>query len=184
MKKGTSAIREPGCREPGCRELGCRELVLACSEEGVIGAAGRLPWSFRSDFRWFRDVTSGRTLVMGRRTWESLPGPLPGRRNIVLSRTAQHLPGAEVLRSDQLPAEYSCIGGAAVLAALPPPDVVHLTVVCGWPPATPDADLTTLPQHFLDSLRTYRLAAARTIVDRDRTSGRFHHLTFCTFVKT
>ena len=63
-------------------------LVWAQARRGVIGADGRLPWHLPEDLRLFRELTTGSTVVMGRRTWESLPErfrPLPGRRNVVLT---------------------------------------------------------------------------------------------------
>jgi dihydrofolate reductase len=63
-------------------------LVWAQARGGVIGADGRLPWHLPEDLRLFRELTTGSTVVMGRRTWESLPErfrPLPGRRNVVLT---------------------------------------------------------------------------------------------------
>ena len=62
-------------------------LIWAQSENGVIGVGGALPWSLPDDLTRFKRVTLGSTVVMGRRTWESLPRtPLPGRPNVVLSR--------------------------------------------------------------------------------------------------
>ncbi|MFM9035790.1 MAG: dihydrofolate reductase [Mycobacterium sp.] len=64
-------------------------LVWAQSTSGVIGRDGAIPWRVPEDLARFRDLTMGHTVVMGRRTWESLPArfrPLPGRRNVVLSR--------------------------------------------------------------------------------------------------
>ncbi|MGK5111612.1 MULTISPECIES: dihydrofolate reductase [unclassified Geodermatophilus] len=63
-------------------------LVWAQARGGVIGADGGLPWHLPEDLRLFRELTTGGTVVMGRRTWESLPErfrPLPGRRNVVLT---------------------------------------------------------------------------------------------------
>ena len=63
-------------------------LIWAQARGGVIGAGGRLPWHLPEDLRLFRELTTGSTVVMGRRTWESLPErfrPLPGRRNVVLT---------------------------------------------------------------------------------------------------
>lgn len=67
-------------------------LVWAQSANGVIGRDGTLPWHLPEDLKHFRALTTGATVLMGRRTWESLPPrfrPLPGRRNVVLSRTPQ-----------------------------------------------------------------------------------------------
>jgi len=64
-------------------------LIWAQAANGVIGAAGAMPWHLPEDLAHFRDVTRGAAVVMGRRTWESLPErfrPLPGRRNLVLTR--------------------------------------------------------------------------------------------------
>jgi dihydrofolate reductase len=78
-------------------------VIWAQSRTGVIGRAGAIPWHIPEDSRYFREVTTGHPVIMGRRTWESLPArfrPLPDRRNIVISR--QHdlqLPGAEVVHS-------------------------------------------------------------------------------------
>lgn len=66
-------------------------LVWAQSTSGVIGRGGDIPWNVPEDLARFKEVTLGRTVIMGRRTWDSLPTkvrPLPGRRNVVLSRHA------------------------------------------------------------------------------------------------
>jgi dihydrofolate reductase len=74
--------------------------VWAQDERGVIGRDGGLPWHLPEDLAHFRALTRGATVVMGRATWESLPErfrPLPGRRNVVLSRQAEYrAPGAQV----------------------------------------------------------------------------------------
>jgi dihydrofolate reductase len=102
-------------------------LVWAQGDGGVIGADGALPWHLPEDLRLFRALTAGSTVVMGRRTWESLPPgvrPLPGRRNVVLSSTLAEVAGAEVARSVDdvlaLPGDVWVIGGAAVYGALLP----------------------------------------------------------------
>jgi dihydrofolate reductase len=78
-------------------------LVWAQSTSGVIGRGGDIPWRVPEDLVRFKQVTMGHTVVMGRRTWESLPAPvrpLPGRRNVVLSRQTDYKAGgAEVLGS-------------------------------------------------------------------------------------
>jgi dihydrofolate reductase len=112
-------------------------LVWAQAADGVIGSGGALPWHLPEDLRLFKALTLGSTVVMGRRTWESLPPrfrPLPGRRNVVLSRT---LDGAaagvpvvtsveQVLGDDDL----WVIGGGKVYAAfLPHADEAVVTEV-------------------------------------------------------
>jgi dihydrofolate reductase len=72
-------------------------LVVARARNGVIGRNGTLPWHIPADLKHFKAVTSGTPMIMGRRTFESLPGLLPGRRHIVLTRDpAWRANGAEV----------------------------------------------------------------------------------------
>ncbi|HWI73678.1 MAG TPA: dihydrofolate reductase [Baekduia sp.] len=116
-------------------------LVVAYAVDGrVIGRDGGLPWHLPSDMKHFRELTTGGTVVMGRKTWESIPEkfrPLPGRRNMVLSTTAAALDGAEVFASlsEALAAAGdSCFvigGGATYAEALPLADRVHATEVDG-----------------------------------------------------
>lgn len=61
-------------------------VIVAASTNNVIGDRGSLPWRLRDDLQHFRQLTLGKPVVMGRRTWESIGRPLPGRRNIVLTR--------------------------------------------------------------------------------------------------
>lgn len=69
-------------------------LIASCSKNGVIGRNGALPWHNSEDLRYFRQQTVGKTVLMGRKTWESLGcRPLQGRHNLVVSRSF-HLPGA------------------------------------------------------------------------------------------
>jgi len=71
-------------------------LVVARARNGVIGANGGLPWHLPEDLKHFRALTTGHSIVMGRRTWESIGRALPGRRSIVVSHDAQqHFAGAE-----------------------------------------------------------------------------------------
>jgi len=75
-------------------------LVAAVARNGIIGANGRLPWHLPDDLRHFKKVTLGHPVIMGRRTWESLGRPLPGRENIVVTRRADYAaPGASVAMS-------------------------------------------------------------------------------------
>ena len=103
-------------------------MVWAQARGGVIGADGGLPWHLPEDLALFRSLTMGSTVVMGRRTWESLPDrfrPLPGRTNVVLtSDRAWSAPGARPAGSvdEVLAAHGSCwvIGGGQVYAAFLP----------------------------------------------------------------
>jgi dihydrofolate reductase len=77
-------------------------IVVAQGSNRVIGLDGGLPWHLPSDLRRFRDLTMGGAVVLGRKTWESIPErfrPLPGRRNLVVSSQAGSAPGAEVVAS-------------------------------------------------------------------------------------
>lgn len=94
--------------------------VVAMAENGVIGDGAGLPWHLPEDLRRFKAVTMGRPVVMGRRTFETLPGPLPGRHNIVLTRdpswaapgvTAAHSLQAAIAAAGDV-VEVMIIGGA------------------------------------------------------------------------
>jgi dihydrofolate reductase len=75
-------------------------LVAAVASNGIIGANGALPWRLPEDLQHFKRITMGHPVIMGRKTWESLAGPLPGRDNIVVTRTAGYeAPGAAVASS-------------------------------------------------------------------------------------
>src|SRR3954467_5940987 len=77
-------------------------LVAAVASNGIIGSNGRLPWHFPEELKHFKEVTLGHPVIMGRRTWESLKGALPGRKNIVVTRTPGYAaPGASVAGSLQ-----------------------------------------------------------------------------------
>ena len=112
-------------------------LVVARSLNGVIGREGKLPWHLPADLKRFKAITMGTAMVMGRRTFESLPGLLPGRRHIVLTRKRDwHADGAEPAHSLEdalaLAGEdpVSVIGGADVFAlTLPVADRIELTEV-------------------------------------------------------
>ncbi|WP_298091764.1 dihydrofolate reductase, partial [uncultured Sphingomonas sp.] len=72
-------------------------MVLARAENGVIGRDGALPWHIPADLKRFKALTMGKPMVMGRKTFESFPAPLPGRRHVVLTRDrAWRAAGAEV----------------------------------------------------------------------------------------
>jgi dihydrofolate reductase len=113
-------------------------MVWAQARDGVIGADGRLPWHLPEDLALFRRLTMGSTVVMGRRTWESLPErfrPLPGRTNVVLTSDRQWSgDGARPVASvEQVLAEHESfwvIGGGAVYGAfLPHADRLVVTEV-------------------------------------------------------
>jgi dihydrofolate reductase len=113
-------------------------LIVAASENGVIGRDGDLPWRQSDDLRRFKAITMGKPVVMGRKTWESIGRPLPGRQNIVVSRQ----PGLEIEGADVVAnaaatidvaagaAEIMIIGGSEIYALfLPVADRIYLTRV-------------------------------------------------------
>ena len=137
-------------------------LVVAVAENGVMGADGAMPWHISADFRRVKALTMGKPLVMGRKTFDSLPGILPGRRHIVITRDAAwQATGAE--RADSLEQalelanapEIIIFGGAQIYAqALPVANRIELTEVH----ASPEGD-TRFP-HFdrTEWMETFREA--------------------------
>lgn len=112
-------------------------IIVARAENGVIGRDGKLPWHIPADLKRFKALTMGSVMIMGRKTFESLPGLLPGRRHIVLTRDhAWHAEGAEVAHNRdealRLAADerISVIGGADLFRLfLPLADRIELTEV-------------------------------------------------------
>jgi dihydrofolate reductase len=75
-------------------------MIVARSRNHVIGRDNQMPWKISADLQFFKKVTMGHPVIMGRKTWESIGRPLPGRRNIVVSRNPElQLTGAEVVNS-------------------------------------------------------------------------------------
>ncbi len=119
-------------------------LVVAAAENGVIGRNNQLPWYLPEDLKHFKRVTLGKPVIMGRKTWESIGRPLPGRTNIVITRQPDYLAeGARVVDSLEAALELAegvalidgadevmVIGGADIYRlALPRADRVYLTEV-------------------------------------------------------
>ena len=117
-------------------------LVWAQARGGIIGAGGMMPWHLPEDLAHFRDVTGQSSVIMGRRTWESIPPrfrPLPGRRNIVVSRTADEFAGAIAADSLESALEIGAdddgdatwiIGGAQIYAqSIARADVLEVTEI-------------------------------------------------------
>ena len=119
-------------------------LVVAMAENRVIGADGDLPWRLSSDLKYFKQVTMGKPIVMGRKTFESIGRPLPGRDNIVITRNAEFaadgvrvagdvaaaLGLAHTLAKEKGADEICVIGGGEIYRqTLPMADRVYLTEV-------------------------------------------------------
>ena len=75
------------------------KAIVAVSQNGVIGKNGDLPWRLAEDLKWFKKITMGHVVLMGRKTWDSLPFPLPGRKNWVISRSLEKKEGMQVFDS-------------------------------------------------------------------------------------
>lgn len=158
-------------------------LVVAIADNGVIGRRNALPWHLPADLSHFKRLTLDKPIVMGRRTWESLPGLLPRRRHIVLSRDpAYQAPGATLVGSlDQAIAvanapEVMVVGGATLYAeALPRADRLYITRVqaqvegdirfpdwdpTDWRPISrtehPADERNAFPMTFMEFVRTRR----------------------------
>lgn len=127
-------------------------LVVAAAQNGVIGRGGGLPWRLKSDMARFKAVTMGKPVLMGRKTWDSLPRkPLPGRQNLVLTRDESFLAdgawvytkldamlaaGAAMAEAEGVD-EYCVIGGSLIFAeTLPLADRIRLNEV----KLSPDGD--------------------------------------------
>ena len=123
---------------PNAHAAPCVALIAAVAANRVIGAGNRLPWRLVDDMKRFRALTTGHTVIMGRKTWESLPRALPERQNIVVTRQSGYAAiGAEIAGSfadalfrAHLPEPVFCIGGGELyLAALPYATRLHLTEI-------------------------------------------------------
>ena len=164
-----------------------RSLVVAMDRNRVIGRDNALPWRLPADIAYFKKVTMGHPIVMGRRTYESIGRPLPGRKNIVVTRTPGYdAPGCTVVRSleeawkaaGDAP-EVSVIGGSAIFAeTLPIADVIHLTEVEAevqgdtyFPPFDRDEWLETeVARHGVDERHAYPMRILR--LERKRPRAR------------
>jgi len=113
------------------------ELVVAASENDVIGRSNKLPWHLPADLRHFKSLTIGKAVLMGRKTYESIGRALPQRVNIVMSRSAQFAPGdAEVVGAVQDACAIAGVGPLMVIGGaeiyrqcLPLASRIHLTQV-------------------------------------------------------
>ncbi len=113
-------------------------LIAAVARNGVIGVDNRLPWRLPEDMKRFRALTTGHSVIMGRRTWESIGRPLAGRQNIVVTRAHPvGAPGIEFARSlddalalVRLPEPAFVIGGEALYSeSLPRAQLLYLTEI-------------------------------------------------------
>lgn len=117
-------------------------IIAAMDEKRGIGKAGQLPWHISEDFKRFKEITSGHTVIMGRKTYESIGKPLPNRKNIVISGQLQNLDGAikdlifvssldDALRQTQGKDVFIIGGGQVYTQAIEKADKLYLTLVEG-----------------------------------------------------
>jgi dihydrofolate reductase len=136
--------------------------IVAVARDGAIGRDGRLPWRYPSDLKFFKEQTTGHACLMGRRTWQGLSKPLPGRLNVVLSRGAGPEPRESVVwlreassalsLAPYLKCDLYVIGGARVYAEFAPR--IERWVVTDIPLTVEDAD-TFMPPDFLEGFEQY-----------------------------
>lgn len=135
--------------------------IVAISKNLAIGRDGKLPWHYPADLKFFKQTTTGNAIVMGWNTWKSIGKPLPGRTNIVLSRTAEldDKPGVKLFRSmmdvinfvEEFDGDVFIIGGAKTYRAFA--DVIEKWYVTEVPLTVEDAD-TFMPRDFLDGFES------------------------------
>jgi dihydrofolate reductase len=114
------------------------KAIVAMTRKRIIGDGNRIPWRLHGEQRWFKEVTMGHPVLMGRKTFESIGKPLPGRRNLVVTRTG-NFAGVDLIRDLAAfdPATYESegqeifvIGGAEIYSALLGGcDAIYVTIV-------------------------------------------------------
>lgn len=143
-------------------------IIVAIASDGAIGRANDLLWHLPADLKRFKELTTGHTILMGRKTFESLPrGPLPNRRNIIISRSLPAQPGAEVYPTIQQAMEACAsdeevfiIGGGEIYRQLlPDTERIYLTRVQA---SFPDAEV-----FFPELDPTEWIEEAREVYPRD-----------------
>jgi dihydrofolate reductase len=142
-------------------------IVVAVAENDVIGRDNQLPWHLRTDLRRFRSLTWGKPMIMGRKSWDSIGRPLPGRETVVLTRdpgfkaegahVAYDWAGAKALAGEIAGRmgvdEIAVVGGAEIFRrALPEADRLHLTIVH----AQPEGDVRLPPYDKAAYRETFR----------------------------
>ena len=114
-------------------------LIVAMASNRIIGQDGQMPWHLSADLKRFKQITMGHPIIMGRKTYEAIGRPLPGRTNIIISRSSAYQPeGCVLVNSVEAAIEHGCnlsdevfvIGGAEIYkAALPLADNLYITQI-------------------------------------------------------
>ena len=146
-------------------------LIAAMASNRVIGNKGDIPWKIPGEQKMFKKITLGHTVVMGRKTYESLEGPLPGRTNIVVTRQIDYkapgcvivhdLDGAITSCSTAEDEVFICGGGQLYRESLSGADRIYLTVIPKeingdtYFPELPEAEFTVIKSEFIDGVEPY-----------------------------
>lgn len=150
--------------------------VVAMNHQRVIGSNNQLPWHIPEDLAYFKQVTLGKPIIMGRKTFESIGRILPGRRNIVISRSGFSHKGIEVypslesaLATCQDVAEVAIIGGGELFKlAMPLINSLHLTIV-DYPVTNPSAWFPEV------DLSKWQLLKRNEIISTSKVNCQFNH---------
>jgi len=153
--------------------------IVATDPKLAIGREGELPWHYPADLQFFKETTMGHPIVMGRKTFESIGRPLPGRRNIILSRAGRTYPGTETIASLEELMELQgwesgplyIIGGAEVYEAAA--SMIEEWIVTRIPEVAEGAD-TFLPPTLFEGFRVRErreLGAGLVVEYLDRKRG-------------
>jgi dihydrofolate reductase len=160
-------------------------LIVAVAENGVIGSAGAIPWRLKTDQQRFKTMTVGKPVVMGRKTFESLRRPLPGRTNIVITRDANFRAAGAVVTTSfadargialgdalrRLATEIAVIGGAEIYAQwMGIADRLEVTEVH----ANPEGDTRLAPIDLREWEEVARISQLRT----DDDTADFSYVTY------
>ena len=105
-------------------------MIVACDRNGAIGKDGDLPWRQSTDLQHFKQITMGSNLIMGRKTWDSLPGKLPGREHFVLTRNNSFEETSTIRYEDALKMEGWIIGGGEIYKLfIDDVSILHRTII-------------------------------------------------------
>lgn len=148
------------------------EAILAIDRNNAIGLHGKLPWHLPSELKLFKEITMHHALIMGRTTFESLPGLLPNREHIIISNTMQMIPGIHIASSvehalsiaeELVQEKVFVIGGKGIFDALIPRcNAIHVSRIMGEFKADIFYDLN-LAKHTIE--QSYSLRDAETGID-------------------
>lgn len=117
-------------------------LIVAVAENGVIGAGGSIPWRLKTDMRRLKAITLGKPVVMGRKTFESLPRPLPGRTNIVVTRDNNYRANGAVVTTSFETARAVALGDALRRSATEIAIIGGAEIYRQWMQAADTLDIT------------------------------------------